>query len=67
MEVVLTTPTSEAAVAVVANSLDDNEADELVVVIVIVWEAVALSNRVGGGVTDTVGPDVVGGVVLFVP
>lgn len=65
MEVVFTTPTSASAVAVVANGLDDNEADDIVVDIVL--EAVAFSNRVGGGVTDTVGPEVVGGVVLFVP
>jgi hypothetical protein len=66
MDVVLiTSPLS--AIAVMANRLDDNEADDTVVVIVILDETVAFSNRVGGGVIDTVGPDVVGGAVLFEP
>lgn len=67
MDVVLiTSPLS--AIAVMANRLDDNEADAIVVVVVIVLdETVTFSNRVGGGVIDTVGPDVVGGAVLFEP
>lgn len=68
MDVVLiTSPLSEAAVAVVANRLDDNEADDIVVVVIVLDETVAFSNRVGGEVIDTVGPDVVGGAVLFEP
>lgn len=67
MDVVLiTSPLS--AIAVMANRLDDNEADAIVVVVVVILdETVTFSNRVGGGVIDTVGPDVVGGAVLFEP
>lgn len=63
MDVVVTTLLLAAAAIAVANRLDDNEADDIVVV----DEALAFSNRVGGGVIETVGPDDVGGVVLFEP
>ena len=64
MDVVVTTLLLAAAAIAVANRLDDFEADDIVVV----DEALAFSNRVGGGVIETVGgKDVVGGVVLFEP